>query len=185
MTQKPYSWMNPKLEIRAAPKYGADDGVGVFAKTRIRKGELLFVMGGHILTIEDENHLRGVVADKPIEISEDFSIGPRTAADLARMPQHRVNHSCNPNAGFDGQLFMVAIRAIRPDEEIAYDYAMVMHSNPQSSSYFSFACRCGTSQYRGTIAEDDWQRPDLQQRYNGYFQHFLQKKIDKLRSKGR
>lgn len=103
-----FSWMSPKLEVRSTDRYGK----GVFAKEAIKKGEMLFVMGGYILTIEDENNLQGVVADKPIEISEQFSIGPRKPADLDRMPQHYVNHSCNPNAGFKGQIFMMAMRNI-------------------------------------------------------------------------
>lgn len=103
-----FSWMNPKLEVRMTDRYGK----GVFAKEAIKKGEMLFVMGGYILTIEDENNLKGVVADKPIEISEQFSIGPRKPSDLDRMPQHYVNHSCNPNAGFKGQIFMMAMRDI-------------------------------------------------------------------------
>jgi uncharacterized protein len=103
-----FSWMNPKLEVRMTKHYGK----GVFAKVAIKKGEILFVMGGYILTIEDENNLQGVVADKPIEISEQFSIGPRKTADLERMPQHYVNHSCDPNAGFKGQIFMMAMKKI-------------------------------------------------------------------------
>ena len=184
MTQRAFSWMNPKLEIRPAPRYGRASGKGVFATVPVRKGETLFVMGGYILNIADENRLRGVVADKPIEISEDFSIGPLKPSDLARMPQHWVNHSCDPNAGFDGQIFMVAMRSIRAGSEVVYDYGMVMHPNEESDTYFSFACLCGSPKCRGTITEDDWRRPELQKRYDGYFQHFLQKKIDKLKGNG-
>jgi uncharacterized protein len=173
--QQLYSWMNPKLEIRETGKIGK----GVFVKTgTIEKDEMLFVMGGSILTIEDENNLSGVVEDKPIEISEYFSIGPRNAAELKRMPQHYVNHSCNPNAGFKGQIFMVAMREIMTGEDIAYDYAMVMHSNPESTSFFTMQCLCGQPNCRGVITEDDWQRPELQHRYNGYFQWFLQEKLN-------
>jgi hypothetical protein len=165
--------MNPRLVIRETQRYGK----GVFVlRGPIRKG-MLFVLGGSILTIADENRLRGVVADKPIEISEEFSIGPRTAAELKRMPQHYVNHSCHPNAGFQGQIFMVAMRAIRTGEEVLYDYAMVMHSNAKSSSYFTMECHCGHSACRKKITEDDWMNPVLQKRYDGYFQWYLQEKI--------
>ena len=80
--QRSFSWMNPNLEIRDTAKYGK----GVFAKESIRKESMLFVMGGYVLTIEDENTLKGIVAEKPIEISEWFSIGPRKPSDLPRMP---------------------------------------------------------------------------------------------------
>lgn len=178
--QKPFSWMHPNLEIRDTERCGK----GIFvASGRIAKDDVLFVMGGSILTIEDENQLTGVVADKPIEISEQFSIGPRNAAELRRMPQHYVNHSCDPNAGFKGQIFLVAMTPIYMGQEITYDYAMVMHSNPASDSYFKMACQCGASTCRQWIAEDDWLRLDLQVRYDGYFQWFLQEKILRLNSR--
>jgi len=173
----PFSWMNPKLEIRGTGRYGK----GVFVKRGpIHKDEMIFVVGGYILTIADENNLRGVVADKPIEISEHFSIGPRRASDMARMPHCYANHSCNPNAGFHDQIFLVAMRRIRRGEEITFDYGMVMHPNNKSATYFKMPCRCGARNCRGVITEDDWRRPDLQTRYNGYFQWFLQAKIDRL-----
>lgn len=175
--EQPFSWMNPNLEIKTTERCGK----GVFAKEAIRKGSILFVMGGYILTIEDENNLKGVAADKPIEVSERFSIGPRTASDLPRMPQHYVNHSCNPNAGFQGQLFMVAIRKVRGGEEITYDYAMVMHPNKKSDTYFKIKCLCGSKECRGYISEDDWRIPELQRRYWGYFQWFLQEKINRIK----
>ncbi len=195
-----FSWMNPKLKVELTEKYGKGDlpdivngkkvykkakgaGYGVFATESIKKGETLFVMGGYILTIEDENELTGIVADKPIEISEHFSISPRKPSDIAKMPQHYVNHSCSPNAGFDGQIFMVAMRSIKPGEEIVYDYGMLMHSNADSNSDFSFDCLCGSKLCRHVVTENDWKKPDLQTRYDGYFQHYLQKKISKLQAR--
>lgn len=175
-----FSWMNPQLVIRETQRYGK----GVFVRHgSIGKGDMLFVLGGSILTIDDENQLHGIVADKPIEISEDFSIGPRNASELKRMPQHYVNHSCRPNAGFKGQIFLVAMRNIETGEEVLYDYAMVMHSNAKSSSYFTMECRCGNPTCRKQITEDDWKNAVLQKRYDGYFQWYLQDKIDRQRRK--
>lgn len=192
--------MNPKLEISETNKYGkASTAVlhkdtkvyrktgkynkAIFAKEDIRKGEMLFVMGGYILTIEDDNKAKGVVADKAIEISDIFFVGPRKPSDLDRMPQHYVNHSCDPNAGFKGQIFMVAMRNIREGKEITYDYAMVMNAHPASNTYFKMKCLCGTKKCRGTITEDDYKRPELQERYDGYFQWFLQERIRKLKAR--
>ena len=191
-----FSWMNPKLEVKETDKYGKEIlptfvdgkktyekrgsyGKGVFANQNIKKGEVLMVMGGYILTIEDENELTGVIADKPIEISESFSIGPRKPSDLAKMPQHYVNHSCDPNAGFKGQIFMVAMKPIKTGDEIVYDYAMVMHASKESNSFFQFTCGCKTKKCRGLITENDWKNKDLQARYNGFFQFYLQEKINK------
>lgn len=100
--------MNPKLEVRESSLGGR----GVFARERINADEMLFVMGGYILTLEEDNDFRGEVADKAIEISDYFFIGPRNKEDMERMPQHFVNHSCEPNAGFKGQIFMMAMRSL-------------------------------------------------------------------------
>lgn len=59
-----------------------------------------------------------------------------------------------------------------------------MHSNTASASYFKMACKCGASTCRQWIAEDDWQRLDLQVRYDDYFQWFLHEKILRLKSNG-
>lgn len=198
MKTKPqiFSWMNPKLKVKKTSKYGKaikpiersgnktykkvrGEGFGVFATENIRKNEVLFVMGGYVLDINDENKLTGIISDKPIEVSEAFSIGPRKPSDIAKMPQHYVNHSCTPNTGFDGQIFMVAMKSIKAEEEIVYDYAMIMHTNNRSNSYFTFECVCGTKNCRKIIGENDWKNPVLQKRYDGYFQYYLQKKITK------
>lgn len=177
--QHSYSWMHPALEVRDTGKYG----FGVFATAAIPQETLLIACGGPILTIEDENQLPDECADLPIEISEWHSIGPRTAEEIPLMPQHYVNHSCNPNAGWKGQIFLMAMSDIQPGEEITYDYAMVMHSNPQSASYWTMRCLCGSILCRRDIAEDDWTRPELQTRYDGWFNWHLQQKVDALKSK--
>ena len=178
--KRPFSWMNPKLEVRDTKKYGK----GVFTKKDIKKDEMLFVMGGYILTVDDDNAgLSKEALDKPIDISDYFFIGPRNAQDLEMMPQHYVNHSCDPNAGFKGQVFMVAMKNIRRGKEIFFDYAMVMSPNEDSNSYFKMECLCGAKDCRGVITEDDWEIPKLRKKYKGYFQYYLQEKIDKSKGK--
>jgi len=173
MEERPFAWMDPRLEVRPTAKYGR----GVYAKKDIKKDEVLFVIGGYVLTIEDENGFDEALADKPMEVSEYFSIGPLHPSQMDLLPSHIVNHSCDPNVGFDGQIFMVAYRDIRKDEELVYDYAMSMHSHHERENPYSLNCMCGSSLCRGTVTEDDWKLPELQERYDGYFQHYLQKKI--------
>ncbi|KKQ87855.1 MAG: Nuclear protein SET [Parcubacteria group bacterium GW2011_GWF2_38_8] len=174
-----FSWMNPKLEVRDTKKYGK----GVFAKKDLKKDETLIVMGGYVLDINGENRLRGFPEDKPIEISEDFSFCPLTSEDIKLMPQHYVNHSCEPNAGWKGQVFMVAIRDIRAGEEIVYDYAMVVCSNKDSKTYFKMKCKCGSKNCRKIIDEEGWKNSELQKKYKGYFQWYLEEKINKNKNK--
>jgi uncharacterized protein len=41
----------------------------------------------------------------------------------------------------------------------------------------SMPCQCGTADRRGVITGHDWQRPDLQRKYRGYFSWYLQRRI--------
>jgi hypothetical protein len=80
---------------------------------------------------------------------------------------------------------MVAMRTINPGEEVTYDYAMVMHSNAKSTSFFTMECRCGQSNCRKVVTENDWRIPELQRQYDGYFQWYLQEKINRQTSRKR
>ncbi|MBF0555917.1 MAG: SET domain-containing protein-lysine N-methyltransferase [Nitrospirae bacterium] len=47
-----------------------------------------------------------------MQISNDCIIGVRSESE-ATADGAFINHSCNPNAGFKGQIFLVAMRKIR------------------------------------------------------------------------
>lgn len=161
--------MNPKLEIRDTGTYGR----GVFAKEALKKGETLFVMGGYICDIGQENQGGEFCANYNMDISVTHSFSPITESDLDLMPQHLVNHSCEPNAGFSDTVTMVAIKDIDDGQEIRYDYAFVMWSSPESEVHYELRCGCGTPSCRGLIREDDWMIRSLQEKYGAYFQPFL------------
>jgi len=52
-----------------------------------------------------------------------------------------VNHSCEPNAGFRGDLVLVARRDIGPEEEITWDYSTAI----DEEEFPGFACCCGAA----------------------------------------
>lgn len=82
------------------------------------------------------------------------------------------NHSCNPNAGFRGALHLVALRAIAAGEQITFDYATCMTDN-----FGDMSCSCGSHNCRGYVSGDDWKIPELQQRYAGHWQPYIEEKI--------
>ncbi|MEX1117309.1 MAG: hypothetical protein WEB60_00805 [Terrimicrobiaceae bacterium] len=53
MTASAYSWTHPALEVRDTRRYG----IGVFATETIPEKTTIFVCGGPILTLEDEDNL--------------------------------------------------------------------------------------------------------------------------------
>lgn len=71
--------------------------------------------------------------------------------DAVRHPTNFTNHSCDPNAGYDGTDAIVALRAIAPGEEIRMDYGTFTFSFDHA-----FACRCGAANCRGKVTGNDW-----------------------------
>ena len=91
-------------------------------------------------------------------------------------PADYFNHSCNPNAGFNTPISLVAMRDVEPGEELCFDYAM-----SEDNHFDEFPCGCGSETCRGQVTGKDWQIPELQERYFGYFSPYLQTRIEKLR----
>lgn len=180
MRKKQLSWVNPNIIIKKTKKYGR----GLFAKSLIKKGDFIIVMGGgKILTPTDDNKSGRKIMNYEIDISDRFSIGIEKESDLEIMPQFLINHSCDPNCGFNGQVFIVAMKNIHPHEEITYDYAMATYANKRCEKRYKMECFCGTKNCRKIIMEDDWKLPDLRKRYKGYFQWWIQEKINKINIK--
>jgi len=166
------SWFNPKLEIRSSKKHGR----GMFTKENLKEGERLAIFGGDIMSIDELNDLPENLQEYPVQIEERFVLGSRNFTDIEDADY--CNHSCDPNCGFKGQIFLVAMRDIRKDEEINFDYAMTVSKSVGSDIVFEMDCNCGSKGCRKKITEDDWKIPEIRERYNGYFSQYLQERID-------
>lgn len=76
-------------------------GSGCFATKAIPSGTTLFAFGGRAMIIAEEP------GDYGIQISREFVFGPLPGEES---DADYVNHSCDPNLGFRGQVFLVALR---------------------------------------------------------------------------
>ena len=169
------SWIHPKLAVKRSKKHAR----GVFAEANVRKGERLAIFGGDIMLIDEIDALPEKLQEYPMQIEERFVLGLRHG--IRPEATDFFNHSCNPNAGFKGQIFLVAMRDIRKNEEITFDYAMVVSKSIGSNIVFEMDCTCGSPGCRNRITEDDWKLPLLQKKYDGYFSQYLQERIDSAR----
>jgi SET domain-containing protein len=64
---------------------------------------------------------------------------------------HYINHSCEPNAFMKtvhNHILFMALRDIKPGEEITVDYESTLHPNSKK-------CTCGARSCRGTINRID------------------------------
>lgn len=161
-----HSWMNPSCEKRPTAC-----GYGLVARVRIPSGSLILVQGGHVTSINGQGKVSEEIWDFPIQITDEFQIGTKYPHEIE--DTDFINHSCDPNAGWKGQIFLVAMRDIATDEEIRFDYATAV-----SVPGYGFDCQCGSEVCRGSVTSSDWMIAELQSRYRGWFQYYLQEKIN-------
>jgi SET domain-containing protein len=163
----PLSYLSPKTELRESKIHGR----GLFANADITKDEIVAVKGGHIV---DRKTLREKITPHlgpvEIQIDNDLFIAPVTQEEREGSMLYS-NHSCNPNLGMRGEITFVAMRDIRAGEELTHDWAMTDDDD------YSVECKCGAPNCRKILTGKDWQRPDLQKRYAGYFSTYLADKI--------
>ena len=161
------SYLSPKTEVRESKIHGR----GLFATADIAKDEVVVVKGGHII---DRETLRREITPRlgPVEIQIDDNLFIAPATEEEReLSMLYSNHSCDPNLGVRGEITFVAMREIRADEELTHDWATTDDDD------YSVECNCDAANCRKVLTGKDWQRPDLQARYAGYFSEYLVKKI--------
>ena len=166
------NWLSPRCE----PICSATHGTGEFAKQSISKGEIIAVFGGTVRVREERDALPEDVRYLQLGIEENMFIGPRNAKE--QDDADWFNHSCDPNAGIHGQITLVAMREIQPDEEITFDY--VMCAAQQGEKRILFPCNCQSDSCRKEVTNHDWKNPILQKKYHGYFSSFIQRLIDQF-----
>jgi|FLOH01.1.fsa_nt_gi uncharacterized protein len=162
-------YWSPKTKIKTS-KIG---GKGLFAEVNIHKGEIVFIKAGHIVEYDEMIKYRNKVGDFDVQISDNFFLVPKSKNEINDLVVH-FNHSCNPNAGPDGQIIFVAIKDIKKGEEITVDYAMI------TMPPYKLECNCGSEKCRKIITGDDWKLKELQERYGNNFSWFILKKIKEI-----
>ena len=168
MTGKNFSYLSPKLETRPNHDKG---NCGVFARRLVKKGELISLWGGKIVSTDEVDRDMENFTQQVLQIEDNFYL-----LTPSMEPTDCFNHSCDPNVGLTGQIGLIAMRDIKAGEEVCLDYAMCDGSN-----YDEFDCSCGVPECRGRITGEDWKRPELWKRYDGYFSPYLQRRIAALK----
>lgn len=159
------SILSAKVEV----KDNGLNGKGIFAKEFIKKGEIVFIKGGHILTRE-EIFSSGII-NSYFPISDGYFLGAMNKEEENEIKLFQ-NHSCNPNCGLRGEITFVAMKDINKDEESFID-----------NEDYRFNCTCGSENCRKVITGFDWKIKELQDKYYDYFAQYLKEKIDKEREK--
>jgi SET domain-containing protein len=162
------TWIGPKASK------GVDSGIagrGLLAIEPITSGDVVAVKGGHIVTTAQLAALPEKLRNSDVQITDDLHLAALTDGEYVPVMLF-LNHSCEPNVGFAGNVVLVAMRDVAAGEELTTDYAMFDDYDG------AMTCSCGTPSCRGVIDGRDWRRPELQRRYAGYFSWYLQRKIN-------
>jgi SET domain-containing protein len=165
-----FSYRSPKTQLRDSKIHGR----GLFATTDIAKNEIVAVKGGYII---DRKTLREKIVPRlgsvELQIDDDLFIAPITGEERESSMLYS-NHSCDANLGIRGEITFVAMRDIRAGEELTHDWATTDDDD------YSVECNCGTPNCRKILTGKDWQLPELQKRYEGYFSAYLTRKVTML-----
>ncbi|MEP7132991.1 MAG: SET domain-containing protein-lysine N-methyltransferase [Acidobacteriota bacterium] len=159
------SWRSPKTQVRASPIQGR----GLFAAESIGAGEVVAIKGGVIFGRDDLPEVASRLGPAEIQVADGFFIGPLRAEDREG-GMIFSNHSCEPNLGVAGQIVFVALRNIRPGEELTHDWAMT------DDDRYEMECRCGSPACRRVVTGQDWRRPELQAKYGDHISWYLRDK---------
>jgi len=163
---KNLSYISTKAEVRESPIHGK----GLFARTAINRGEVVCVKGGYIFDRSTLDAMPDWYRAAEIQVGDDLFIGP-ISEEEREGSMIFSNHSCEPTIGVRGQVVFVAMRDIEPGEELTHDWATT------DDDGYEMDCRCGAPTCREVITGKDWMRPDLQEKYDGYFSQYLEDKI--------
>lgn len=146
--------------VGRSPRHGR----GVYAAARIAAGTRIIEYTGELIS-EAEGERRYPTAaggdEEPehtylLTLDADRVIDANVGGNAARF----INHSCEPNCepiAYGDHMWIVAIRDIRPGEELAYDYAIELDERHTPARKKRFPCFCEARRCRGSILKPKYQ----------------------------
>ena len=141
-----------RMQVRKSGVHGK----GVFALKPIVRGERILEYTGQTISWpealrrhphdpSDPNHTFYFSLDDGSHV-----IDAKVGGNASRW----INHACEPNCKAEeteGRVFIRALRALKPGEELFYDYGMVIDERYTPKLKKEYACRCGSQKCRHTM----------------------------------
>jgi len=130
-------------------------GKGVFALEPIAAGERLIEYKGERISWKEALRRHPHNPKEPnhtfyFALDDGGVIDGKVDGNSARW----INHSCAPNCEaeeIDGHVYVHALRDIAADEELFYDYGLVIDARQTKKLQKEYECRCGARKCRGTM----------------------------------
>ena len=139
-TPRVNGYTSPKAEPRISPI----QGIGIFAKERIKKGEVVAAWGGRVTTKEEIEKLPEEIAyNYALMLYPGFYLAERDLTELDAADF--FNHACEPNCVIVDRFVLLCDKDIEAGEEVTADFSSDRHEGG------SFVCKCGSKKCKGTI----------------------------------
>ena len=127
------------------------DNKGLYASKNIKAKQIVIHYKGKLVTKKEVEKNPKFDNDKAIYL---FNVNNRydMDGDFEYNDARLINHSCNPNCEVDGKglkLWIFALRDIKKDEELSYDYGF-----GYDKDYKQFVCKCGANNCVGYIVRE-------------------------------
>jgi uncharacterized protein len=141
-----------RIQVRRSGVHGR----GVFALKPIARGETIIEYTGEVITWKEALRRHPHDPSDPnhtfyFHIDDGRVIDAKVGGNAARW----INHACEPNCEADetdkGRVFIKALRALRPGEELFYDYGLIIDEPYTPKLKKQFECRCGSPRCRRTM----------------------------------
>ncbi|MBA4772752.1 MAG: SET domain-containing protein [Sphingomonas sp.] len=130
-------------------------GKAVYAAVPFVEGAPIVKFTGRRMRADQVPSVMRGEGDRFVQVTPDHYMGPSNRID------DLINHSCDPNAGLrftDDGVVLVAIRAIAPGEEIAWDYSTTL-----TQSNWHMICQCRSPACRRVIGNFETLSPERQE----------------------
>ena len=151
----PRTSLAPSTGRRIQARRSGVHGKGVFAVQDIAEGETIIEYVGEVIDWQQAQDRHPHDPSQPnhtfyFQVADERVIDATHKGNSARW----INHSCAPNCytdEIDGRVYIVALRNIAADEELNYDYGLMVEERYTAKLKAEYACYCGAADCRGTM----------------------------------
>jgi len=88
------------------------------------------------------------------DLHDGTVIDARIRGNAARWINHLCDANCRTFEDEHGRVFIQAKRTIHPDEELCYDYRLIVKERLNKRERAIYACRCGARKCRGSLLDE-------------------------------
>ncbi len=120
------------------------NGKGVFTGKNLKKGGLVSIIKGTLITCNEDDDLDEQIRSNTIRFNQDKFLNPKGGVG------ELFNHSCKPNSKIvkaSNRMFIVAIEDLPKNCEVVFDYSTVLADD----DIWTMECNCGEKNCRKII----------------------------------